>query len=130
MARTVIDGMNVIGSRADGWWRDRDAAARRLLGRLQHAATCSRDALTVVLDGRPPADLPEGDHDGVEGRYARRRGRDAADDRIVELVAADSDPASLRVVTSDRDLVDRVTALGATTEGTGTFLRRLDGLGA
>jgi predicted RNA-binding protein with PIN domain len=130
MVRTVIDGMNVIGSRADGWWRDRDAAARRLLGRLQHAATCSRDALTVVLDGRPPADLPEGDHDGVEVRYARRRGRDAADDRIVELVAADSDPASLRVVTSDRDLVDRVTALGATTEGAGAFLRRLDGLGA
>ena len=55
MARTVIDGMNVIGSRADGWWRDRDAAALRLLRRLQHAATRSRDALTLVLDGRPPA---------------------------------------------------------------------------
>lgn len=130
MARTVVDGMNVIGSRADGWWRDRDAAARRLLGRLQHAAMRSRDPLTLVLDGRPPTDLPEGDHDGVEVRYARRRGRDAADDRIVELVAADSDPASLRVVTSDRDLVDRVTALGARTEGAGAFLRRLDSLGA
>jgi len=130
MARTVIDGMNVIGSRADGWWRDRDAAALRLLHRLQHAATGSGDALTLVLDGRPPADLAEGEHDGVEVRYARRRGRDAADDRIVELVAADPDPGSLRVVTSDRDLVDRVTALGATTEGAGAFLRRLDGLGA
>jgi predicted RNA-binding protein with PIN domain len=84
----------------------------------------------LVLDGRPPADLAEGEHDGVEVRYARRRGRDAADDRIVELVEADSDPRSLRVVTSDRDLVDRVTALGATTEGAGAFLRRLDTLGA
>ena len=130
MARTVIDGMNVIGSRADGWWRVRDAAAWRLLRRLQDAATRSGDALTLVLDGRPPADLAEGEHDGVEVRYARRRGRDAADDRIVELVAADSDPASLRVVTSDRDLVGRVTSLGATTEGAGTFLRRLDDLGA
>jgi predicted RNA-binding protein with PIN domain len=130
MARIVIDGMNVIGSRADGWWRDRDAAAWRLLRRLQHAATRSRDALTVVLDGRPPADLAEGEHDGVDVRYARRPGRDAADDRIVELVAADSDPASLRVVTSDRNLADRVTALGATTEGAGAFLRRLDRLGA
>jgi predicted RNA-binding protein with PIN domain len=130
MARTVIDGMNVIGSRADGWWRDRDAAALRLLRRLQHAATSSRDAFTLVLDGRPPADLAEGQHDGVEVRYARRRGRDAADDRIVELVAADPDPGSIRVVTSDRDLVDRVTALGATTEGAGAFLRRLDALGA
>ena len=53
MARMVIDGMNVIGSRADGWWRDRDAAALRLLGRLQHAATRTRDAFTLVLDGRP-----------------------------------------------------------------------------
>jgi predicted RNA-binding protein with PIN domain len=129
MARTVVDGMNVIGSRPDGWWRDRDAAARRLLVRLQHAATRSHDALTLVLDGRPPADVPEGVHDGVEVRYARRRGRDAADDRIVELVAADSDPASLRVVTSDRELADRVTARGATTEGAGAFLHRLDDLG-
>jgi predicted RNA-binding protein with PIN domain len=129
MARIVVDGMNVIGSRPDGWWRDRDAAARRLLGRLQHAATRSHDALTLVLDGRPPADVAEGVHDGVDVRYARRRGRDAADDRIVELVAADSDPASLRVVTSDRGLADRVTALGATTEEAGAFLRRLDDLG-
>jgi predicted RNA-binding protein with PIN domain len=129
MARTVVDGMNVIGSRPDGWWRDRDAAARRLLARLQHAATRSRDALTLVLDGRPPADLAEGVHDGVEVRYARRHGRDGADDRIVELVAADSDPASLRVVTSDRELADRVTSLGATTEGARAFLRRLDDLG-
>jgi predicted RNA-binding protein with PIN domain len=129
MARIVVDGMNVIGSRPDGWWRDRDAAARRLLGRLQHAATRSHDALTLVLDGRPPADVAEGVHDGVDVRYARRRGRDAADDRIVELVAADSDPASLRVVTSDRGLADRVTALGATTERAGAFLRRLDDLG-
>jgi predicted RNA-binding protein with PIN domain len=129
MMRMVVDGMNVIGSRPDGWWRDRDAAARRLLARLQHAATRSHDALTLVLDGRPPVDLAEGEHDGVEVRYARRRGRDAADDRIVELVAADSDPASLRVVTSDRELADRVTALGAATEGAGAFLRRLDDLG-
>jgi predicted RNA-binding protein with PIN domain len=129
MPRTVVDGMNVIGSRPDGWWRDRDAAARRLLARLQHAASRSHDALTLVLDGRPPADVPEGLHDGVEVRYARRRGRDAGDDRIVELVSADSDPASLRVVTSDRELADRVTALGATTEGAGAFLRRLDDFG-
>jgi predicted RNA-binding protein with PIN domain len=129
MARTVVDGMNVIGSRPDGWWRDRDAAARRLLARLQQAATRSHDPLTLVLDGRPPPDVAEGVHDGVEVRYARRRGRDGADDRIVELVAADSDPASLRVVTSDRALADRVTALGATTEGAGAFLRRLDDLG-
>jgi predicted RNA-binding protein with PIN domain len=130
MPRTVVDGMNVIGSQPDGWWRDRDGAVRRLLRRLQQAVTRSDEALTLVLDGRPPADLVEGDHGGVDVRYARRRGRDAADDRIVELVAADTEPASLRVVTSDRALADRVTALGATTEGAGAFLRRLERLGA
>ncbi len=130
MTRTVVDGMNVIGARADGWWRDRDGATRRLLRRLQHAAERSDDTLTLVLDGRPPADLAEGDHGGIDVRYARRRGRNAADDRIVELVAADDDPGNLLVVTSDRELSRRVTALGATTEGAGTFLRRLEQLGA
>jgi predicted RNA-binding protein with PIN domain len=130
MRRTVVDGMNVIGARADGWWRDRDGAARRLLRRLQHAAAHTDDVIALVLDGRPPADLAEGDHGGVVVRYARRRGRDAADDRIVELVSGDADPAGIHVVTSDRDLADRVIALGATTEGAGAFLRRLDRLGA
>ena len=43
MARTVIDGMNVIGSRADGWWRAQpiqlpadDAAPQQLLARPNH----------------------------------------------------------------------------------------------
>jgi len=130
MTRTVVDGMNVIGARPDGWWRDRDGAVRRLLRRLQHAATRTDDVVTLVLDGRPSPELAEGEHDGVDVRYARRGGRDAADDRIVELVADDADPAALRVVTSDRDLAERVIALGATTEGAGTFLRRLDRLGA
>jgi predicted RNA-binding protein with PIN domain len=129
MARTIVDGMNVIGTRPDGWWRDRDAAAVRLLRRLQRAAACSGDAFALVLDGRPPPDVAEGEHGGVDVRCARRQGRDAADDRIVELVAADSDPTRLRVVTSDRSLADRVTALGATTEGAGAFLRELDRLG-
>jgi predicted RNA-binding protein with PIN domain len=87
MARYVVDGMNVIGARPDGWWRDRDAAARRLLARLQRAAERSDDEISVVLDGRPLADVPEGVHRGVTVHYARRAGRDAADDRIVELVA-------------------------------------------
>jgi predicted RNA-binding protein with PIN domain len=130
MTRTVVDGMNVIGAQADGWWRDRDGAARRLLRRLQRAVTRTDDGLTLVLEGRPLPDLTEGDHGAVDVRYARRRGRNAADDRIVELVAADTDPGGLRVVTSDRELAARVAALGATTEGAGAFLRRLDRLGA
>lgn len=130
MTRFVVDGMNVIGAQSDGWWRDRDGAARRLVARLQRAAARTGDEISLVLDGRPLADLPEGEHGSVAVRYARRHGRDAADDRIVELVDADDDAAALCVVTSDRDLVDRVTARGAATEGAGAFLRRLQRLDA
>jgi len=128
MARFVVDGMNVIGSKPDGWWRDRDAAVRRLLRRLQEAEARSGDEFTLVLDGRALPDLPEGVRGGVTVRYAGRRGRDAADDRIVELVTGDDDPATLRVVTSDRALVARVDAAGASTEGARAFLHRLDRL--
>jgi predicted RNA-binding protein with PIN domain len=128
MDRFVVDGMNVIGAQADGWWRDRDAAVLRLVSRLQQAAERSGAEVSVVLDGRPLADLPEGDHGGVAVHYSRRPGRDAADDRIVEIVAGDADPGALCVVTSDRDLVDRVRAIGARTEGARTFLRRLEQL--
>jgi predicted RNA-binding protein with PIN domain len=118
--------MNVIGSRPDGWWRDRDGAVRRLHGRLATLVRDEDDAVTLVLDGRPLDDLPEGEHDGVDVRYARRRGRDAADDRIVELVGDAKNPGALTVVTSDRELADRVRTLGAAVIGARALLRRLD----
>ena len=55
-----------------------------------------------------------------------RGGRDAADDRIVELVGADPEPGGLTVVTSDRELARRVRELGAQVIGAGELLRRLD----
>jgi predicted RNA-binding protein with PIN domain len=111
----IVDGNNVMGATADGWWRDRPAAVRRLLGRLQ----CLGEPLVLVLDVAQ-ADLPEGEHDGVRVVYATRRGRDAADDRIRELVAAGD-----VVVTSDRALRADVEAAGASVVGAGTFLGRL-----
>jgi predicted RNA-binding protein with PIN domain len=122
----VVDGMNVIGSRPDGWWRARAGAARRLHERLARLVAASGDAVTLVLDGRPTRDLPEGVHDDVAVVYARRGGRDAADDRIVELVGADPDPRGLTVVTSDRELARRVRDLGADVIGAGELLRRLE----
>ena len=122
----VVDAMNVIGSRPDGWWRDRDGAARRLVGRVQALARDTDEQITVVLDGRPLDDLPEGAHDGVHVLYARRAGRDAADDRIVELVGELDAPGDVTVVTSDRDLARRVRDLGATVVGAGSLLTRLD----
>lgn len=126
MRPLVVDGMNVIGSRPDGWWRDRDGAVRRLHGRLASLARDDDETVTLVLDGRPLDDLPEGEHDGIDVRYARRRGRDAADDRIVELVREAKEPGALTVVTSDRELAERVRAVGAAVIGAGALLRRLD----
>jgi predicted RNA-binding protein with PIN domain len=80
----------------------------------------------MVLDGRPLPDLPEGVHDGVFVAYARRGGPNAADDRIVEEVARDRDPAGLTVVTSDRALRSRVEALGARIEAPNALLSAVD----
>ena len=125
----VVDGMNVIGSRPDGWWRDRDGAARRLLSRLQALAADAEIDITLVLDGRPLPDVAAGTHGGVEVLYARRAGRDAGDDRLVELVGGIDDRSRVRVVTSDRGLAARVRPLGAAVEGSRGLLGRLDALG-
>src|SRR3954449_9824842 len=45
-----IDAMNVIGSRPDGWWRDRDGAIRRLIDDVRAWAD---EEVTVVLDHGP-----------------------------------------------------------------------------
>ena len=122
MTRWVVDGMNVIGSRPTGWWRDRPGAMRDLVSELESFATATGDGVTVVLDGKP-LEL-DGEH--VDVRFATRRGRDAADDDIVALVERDGDPCSLSVVTSDAGLAARVRGLGASVVGAGEFRRRLD----
>jgi len=117
--------MNVIGSRGDGWWLDRDAAVLRLLSRIEGSEELAREEVTVVLDGRVPAAVAEMEWDRVSVLEAGRRGRNAADHRIVELVSADPRPWTLTVVTSDRALRERVGALGAQVVGSGSFLRLL-----
>jgi predicted RNA-binding protein with PIN domain len=128
MGRILVDGMNVIGSRPTGWWRDRAAAARELFGRLQRLAAATGDDVTLVLDGRPQPELPEGEHPGVRVLYARRSGPDAADERILELLAQEPEPGSVRVFTSDRALRQGAERLGAAVAGAGTLLTQLDEL--
>jgi predicted RNA-binding protein with PIN domain len=119
----VVDGNNVMGSRPDGWWRDRAAAARRLVAQLgAWAAVTDRDVL-VVFDGAPPAGLTVPAR--VEVRFARRRGPDAADDDIAAFVATDEAPERLRVVTSDAGLARRVRANGAEVVGARELLDQL-----
>jgi uncharacterized protein YaiI (UPF0178 family) len=119
----VVDGMNVIGSRPTGWWRDRQGAMANFVAELERYATATGEDVTVVLDSRPF----ELDPTGVEVRFASP-GRDAADDAIVALLAADPDPSSLVVVTSDKGLAARVRELGATVMPAGELRRALDDL--
>lgn len=114
--RLFIDAMNVIGSRPDGWWRDREGAMRTLVGQVRAWAS---DPVTVVLDSGPDDLL--GTVGNVTVIRAPRRGRNAADDEIVRLVAAGD-----VVVTSDAELASRVRSVGARVEGAGTFRRRLE----
>lgn len=119
--RLIVDAMNVIGSRPTGWWRDRPGAIRNFVARLRVYADHHETPVTVVIDGRPLPELPEGRYGLLEVCYAR-----VADDRIVDLVSELHDVA--HVVTADRDLRDRVHALGATTAGPSTLLDELDEL--
>lgn len=119
--RWIVDGMNVIGSRPDGWWRDRSGAMCALAAQLDRFQDDTGEPVSVVFDGRP-REVPA----RVEVRFASRAGRNAADDEIARMVAADAAPGEVRVVTSDGDLAIRVRAAGAEVEGAGTFRRRLD----
>jgi predicted RNA-binding protein with PIN domain len=121
MRKWVIDGMNVVGSTPDGWWRDRTGAMRRLAGDLAAYAERSGDEVTVVFDGRP-FDVDAGP---VTVAFAPQGGRNAADDAIERLVGADPDRAQLTVVTSDRELAQRVRAHGANVAPARSFTQRL-----
>ena len=119
MTRWLVDGMNVIGSRPTGWWRDRPRAMRELVEELDRLG----EPVTVVFDGRP-FELPGTGQ--VEVLFASRHGRDAADDDIAALAAGSADP--LRVVTSDGELAERVRRHGAEVVGAKAFRDRLDAL--
>jgi len=122
--RLLVDAMNVIGSRPDGWWRDRDGAKRRLAAQLASLAESGHD-VAVVFDGHEPVEPIEAP--GVTVHFAPG-GPNAADHRIVELLEADAEPAGVEVVTSDADLSRRARALGADVTGSGAFRRTLDAL--
>jgi len=94
----------------------------RLTSLLGAFATETGEPLTVVFDGQP-FDLSA---QSVEVAFATGSGPNAADHDIAARVEQEPDPHSITVVTSDRELADRVRAAGAEVIGSGPFRRRLD----
>jgi predicted RNA-binding protein with PIN domain len=128
-ARWLIDGMNLIGSRPDRWWNDPDQAVRRLIHEPDRYAAATGEDVTVIFDRQPP-DVQPGRHGAAMVAFASRAGRNAADDEIVRVLAADPAPSSVRVVTSDKRLAERARALGAGVRSSAGFRRRLDEVAA
>lgn len=116
--RWYIDGMNVIGVRPDGWWRDRDAAMLQLVKLLERWAAAEGEDVVVVFE-RPPR--PPIRSSVIEIAHAPKPRADAADFEIVRRLERESEPALLRVVTSDRWLADRANAAGVSVLGSETF---------
>ncbi|WP_299559391.1 NYN domain-containing protein [uncultured Mycolicibacterium sp.] len=116
----IVDAMNVIGTRPDGWWRDRDGAMRRLVAALEAWAAAGNRDVVVVFE-RPVAVGSV----SVRVHWAPAGGRDAADDEIVRIVAG-LNPADCTVVTSDAGLARRVRAAGAAVYPAAAFRDLLD----
>lgn len=126
----VVDVANVMGSRPDGWWRDRAGAATRLLAAMPELArktvTAPDDVgnvhiervVAVVEGAAKQVDAPE----GVEVVRAPKDG----DSAIVSVAEGLTDAGAARVlvVTADRGLRARLPD-GAVVAGPGWFNRLL-----
>jgi predicted RNA-binding protein with PIN domain len=122
----IVDGNNVMGQ-TPGWHRDKSGARRRLLEKLAAFARIKKARVTVVFDGAPDPNVPEGSaFRGVKVLYAER-GSDA-DTRIERLVGSSADPRGLTVITSDRHLGFLVRSLGATVVRSGQFRSQIEHL--
>ena len=104
--------MNVIGSRPDGWWKNRRGAMALVL------------SILVAQVERPMS--PPIDSSVIEIRHAPRAAANSADDEIVRLVTADDRPQEINVVTSDIALADRVRNAGASVYPAASFRNLID----
>ena len=120
-----IDGNNVMGSRPNGWWRNRAKAANQLAGEVLPLACHTQAAWTIVFDGPRPPNTPPAPHDCLTILHTDHRGRDGADNYIVQLVCSLPHPADTLVYTSDATLRARILALGAHVIGARSLLEEI-----
>ena len=131
----VVDGANVVGSRPDGWWKDRAGAASRLLDRLAALAVAGMPTeagegelpivhrwpeVRVVLEGLAKA-APD-----VAGVSVVRASGEGDDTIVAEVATAVAEGRPTTAVTADRALADRVRAAGADVRGPGWLLGLID----
>jgi 8-oxo-dGTP diphosphatase len=135
----IVDAANVMGSRPDGWWRDRAGAARRLRDQLAGLAAEGVTALpetlrapalerwfpdfVLVVEGaaRPvaaahAAGSRAGDGPGPPGGRVRVVAAPGSGDDTITELAGDL-PGRRLVVTADRELRARCVAAGAAVTG-------------
>jgi hypothetical protein len=116
----LVDAANVMGSRPDGWWRDRPAAARALVTRIQSAVVAGRlePPVVVVLEGQARRGVPEASDGDVRVLHADGSG----DDALVRLAGQTARPV---LVSADRGLAARMRAAGGKVVAPGWLLDRL-----
>lgn len=132
-AVVVVDVANVMGARADGWWRDRAGAALRLCREVAElaerpAAAVHAGGWVLVLEGQAraaAAAFAEAEDDS--GRLVRVvSAPGSGDDAIVGVVGeAVARGDSCLVVTADRELRRRCEELTASVAGPGWLLHIL-----
>jgi uncharacterized protein YaiI (UPF0178 family) len=121
----VVDAMNVIGSRPDGWWRDRGRAIERLVGQVDRWAEGGEERVTVMLEHEPRQELRA---ERVEIAWASSGGANAADREILARLPDWLAEDEVVVVTSDRDLATKARAAGAEVVPSRPFRAELDSL--
>lgn len=117
----VVDAANVVGSRPDGWWKDRAGAARRLHEQLLVADT-AYDEIVLVLEGQAKGGVKAGRDAHVRTVHAPRDG-DAA--ILAEATRAAERGHRVAVVTADRLLQARVGGVGAQALSPGWLLDQI-----